>query len=167
MAPSELPLRDVHVPTGVSWWPPAPGWWLLLVIVLLLVAGFGLWRYWRARRRRHPWRRACRALAGIRADYDRHGDPRRLLRDLSGCLRRVALTVAPRTEVAALTGRDWLAFLDRHVPGQPFQSGAGRVLAEGPYQPAPDFDAEVLLRLSEQVVEAMTRRGRGHGRQQS
>lgn len=161
ISPAELPLRDVHVPDGVSWWPPAPGWWLLLIVVLLLAAGFGLWRYWQFWHRWHPRIRARRALAGIRADYARHGDPKKLLRELSGCLRRVALTVAPRTEVAALTGQAWLAFLDRYVPGQPFQAGAGRVLADGPYQKSPEVDSDALLLLSEQAVEAMTRRRGG------
>jgi hypothetical protein len=161
ISPADLPLRDVHVPESVSWWPPAAGWWLLLIMVLLLVAGFILWRYWRIRRRLNPRRRARSALAGIRADYDRHGDSNKLLRDLSACLRRVALTVAPRTQVAALTGRAWLAFLDRHLPGQPFQSGAGRVLADGPYQKSANVDAEALLSLGEQAIEAMTRRRQG------
>lgn len=164
MSPAELPLRDVHLPAGVSWWPPAPGWWLLLVAVLLVAVGFVLWRYWRFWHRWHPRYRARRALAGIRIDYARHGDPKTLLRDLSGCLRRVALTVAPRPEVAALTGQAWLAFLDHYVPGQPFQTGAGRVLADGPYQKSPDVDTDALLSLSEQAIEAMTRRRRGGGR---
>lgn len=159
MSPTELPLRDVHVPGDVAWWPPAPGWWLLVLIPLVLAAGYAMWRHWRFRRSRQPRRCAHRALLRIRMAYAAHGDSRRLLRDLSGCLRRVALTVAPRSEVAALTGQDWLAFLDRHVPGQPFQAGAGRVLAEGPYRPAVDFDTEALLNLSEQVVESMTRQG--------
>lgn len=159
MSPAELPLRDVHVPADVAWWPLAPGWWLLVLIPLVLAAGCAVWRYWRSWCSRQPRRRAHRALLRIRTAYAAHADSQRLLQDLSGCLRRVALTVAPRSEVAALTGQDWLAFLDRHVSGQPFQAGAGRVLAEGPYQPAVDFDAEALLSLSEQVVEAMTRHG--------
>ncbi len=27
MEPSELPLRDLHLPDAVGWWPLAPGWW--------------------------------------------------------------------------------------------------------------------------------------------
>lgn len=42
---NELPLdlKDIHLPTDPSWWPPAPGWWLLSVIILLLAA-VAVWR---------------------------------------------------------------------------------------------------------------------------
>ena len=46
-------LRDIHLPDGVAWWPPAPGWWLLLL--LLAVIGALIWRYrqQQARKRRY------------------------------------------------------------------------------------------------------------------
>ena len=36
-----LPLRDLHLPEPVGWWPPAPGWWILLLLVTTLLA-YGL-----------------------------------------------------------------------------------------------------------------------------
>ena len=41
--PASLPLRDIHLPDPVSWWPLAPGWLaliMLLVIVVLLTTYF-------------------------------------------------------------------------------------------------------------------------------
>ena len=37
----QLPLRDIHLPEAVSWWPPAYGWWLL--VVLLGACAWGAW----------------------------------------------------------------------------------------------------------------------------
>ena len=38
-AMNELPLRDIHLPDAVSWWPPAIGWWLLAIIIVALAYG--------------------------------------------------------------------------------------------------------------------------------
>jgi len=32
---SQLPLRDIHLPGPVGWWPPAIGWWLVAALVLV------------------------------------------------------------------------------------------------------------------------------------
>ena len=32
MDPTQLPLRDLHLPPDIGWWPMAPGWWVLLAI---------------------------------------------------------------------------------------------------------------------------------------
>ena len=30
MDPQQIPLRDLHLPDAISWWPLAPGWWLAI-----------------------------------------------------------------------------------------------------------------------------------------
>lgn len=132
---SGLPLRDIHPPPPVDWWPPAPGWWLVAAIVLagLVTAILATWRD--RRRRRRPLRRALAELARIERRYGRDGDAGALVSSLSALLRRAAITARPREEVAALTGRDWLRFLDRGMPGRPFSEGPGACLADGPYRP--------------------------------
>ena len=27
-------LADIHLPTEISYWPPAPGWWILSILVV-------------------------------------------------------------------------------------------------------------------------------------
>ena len=28
-------LADIHLPTEISYWPPAPGWWILSILVVI------------------------------------------------------------------------------------------------------------------------------------
>jgi hypothetical protein len=147
--PADLPLRDIHLPPPVGWWPPAPGWWLLALTLSLL--GIGLWLLLRWLRRGRVRRAARAALEHLFAEYRRHGDDRRLLRELSVLLRRIALSRFPRRDIARLSGAPWLAFLDRPLEGsrlaEGFSRGPGQVLAEGPYTPAAALDAAALQRL--------------------
>ena len=53
MNPAELPLRDIHLPEPVSWWPMAPGWWWVIGLLLLasaVVTGIILYRRYRRSR---------------------------------------------------------------------------------------------------------------------
>ena len=145
-----LPLRDIHLPEPVSWWPMAPGWWVLLIVLLLIIiAAVLLYRRYRSPRR-SALRQARRALARVRADYGTDGDDQRLIRELSALLRRTAISACKRDDAAALTGRDWLAFLDTAMDGQPFSEGAGQVLASGPYQPETEIESAELFRICEE-----------------
>jgi len=139
----QLDLRDIHAPGAPGAWPPAPGWWLLGALLLggLALLGRRGWLLWRRTRRQ---RRILSELDGLR---DEACGPDFIV-GVSTLLKRVALSRFPRLDVAALTGGDWLAFLDRTGGAGAFQRGAGRVLADGPYAPAPDCDADALLALA-------------------
>ncbi len=133
MDPQEIPLRGLHLPEAVGWWPLAPGWWLL--IVLLVAAAVFLLRTW-LRRRAHAAarRKALRQLEESRSAYAYHGNPITLGAEVSELLRRAMLAYAPRAEVAGLTGDEWLAWLDRDLDEPRFREGAGRSLLELPYR---------------------------------
>ena len=34
MDPEQIPLRDLHLPEAVGWWPLAPGWWVLIALAV-------------------------------------------------------------------------------------------------------------------------------------
>jgi hypothetical protein len=146
--PQEIPLRGLHLPEAVGWWPLAPGWWLLIAAAVI-AAGL-LIRAW-LRRRAHAAarRRALRQLEASRSAYARHGNPVTLGAEVSELLRRTMLAYAPRREVAGLTGDDWLAWLDRGLDAPRFREGAGRNLLELPYRNpesvADDVDIEGML----------------------
>jgi len=148
MDPQALPLRGLHLPEPVGWWPLAPGWWVLIAI--LVVASGLLVRAWLRRRARSAARRkALRQLEESRSAYAYHGNPVVLGTEVSELLRRTMLAYAPRSEVAGLTGDAWLAWLDRDLDQPRFREGPGRSLLELPYRNpetlADDVDVDGML----------------------
>lgn len=157
-----LPLRDIHLPANVGWWPPAPGWWLvagLVVLALLLLA-------WRIRRRgnRHLYQAARQELQHIRSRYDQDHDERQLIQAVSIWLRRVCISRYPAADVAGLTGRRWLQFLDQSLGDRAatasFSDGPGRLLLSAPYQNTAPANAAELLPLCETWLNAVSRHHR-------
>ncbi len=133
MGPAEG-LRPIHLPDPPFWWPPAPGWWLLAVVTVLSLAALWLLRRWR--RRTAVRRLALQELLALQEAFAQHTDDQRLVSALSALLRRVAIATCQERHaytVHALTGADWLRFLDQNWPEQPFQGGIGRLLIALPY----------------------------------
>jgi hypothetical protein len=139
---AELPLRDYHLPSPVSWWPPAPGWWALAVLVLLaLAAAIYLWKRWR-----RPTVRKL-ALAELTMLESAPLPPIEKVRQLSTLLRRVGLSTAGRAQVAGLAGQAWLQWLDQPLAEPQFSRGPGRLLLDAPYRPHLDGELDELFRL--------------------
>jgi len=144
-------LHPLHTPAPIGWWPPAPGWWLVAVLLLVMLSVIGWWHRRSARRRA--------ALTELRQLERSDVDAARFTARLNQLLRRVALSCFPRDQVAALSGTDWLRFLDAHG-GNGFYSGPGRVLATAPYAPDSPCDRAALLALARQWIRQACRRRR-------
>ncbi len=122
-------LRPLHAPPPVSWWPPALGWWVLaLIMIAFLVL---LYRHWR---RMAPRRAALRELKVLEKQIN--SEPK-IVAILNRLLKRYALVCWPSSAVAALTGDQWLVFLDAHGGNGQFRQGCGRLLATSPYRDEP------------------------------
>ena len=134
--PTDLPLRDIHLPAEVGLWPLAPGWWLLSG--LLLGAALLAWRYWQGRR--------LRRLALARLEQLTESPDAELATALSRLLRQAVISHFPQT-YAGLTGQDWLAFLDRPFADHPFTQGVGRSLLDAPYRHDAQIDRLALVAL--------------------
>jgi hypothetical protein len=144
----DLPqLRDIHLPAEPAWWPPAPGWWILLILAIGIIV-FLFMRGPRRRRARRD-REVVGALARLQAQWQRDNDDARFVTALSEHLRRLSRLV--RADAAALTGADWIGFLDRHGDGFAPMRDA---LLDAPYRPGATVDAARLYAL----VERHTRR---------
>ena len=148
MDPDQLPLRDLHLPEPIGWWPLAPGWWIVIA-ALLFALGWLLLRAWRRYQFHAPRRYAIRELASVEAEYLEHRNPVALGQQLSELLRRAMLAYAPRHEVAGLTGDAWLEWLDKDLPVPYFHTEGGKSLLQLPYRnPHGDFgdvDINALL----------------------
>ncbi len=147
---TELPLRDIHLPPPIGWWPPAPGWW----IVLFGVPTLGLLMYWFVKwlRRKTPKKLALDELDTlIQAETDNLEKVRRI----AVLLRRTALSVYPREQVAGLTGEEWLAFLDASLPDKSFSQGPGRLLMEAPYRREATDHLDALFALCREWIKAL------------
>ncbi|MFT7365497.1 MAG: hypothetical protein ACI9OW_000377 [Marinobacter psychrophilus] len=108
-------LRDIHLPLSAGWWPPAPGWWLLAAAgSLCLVLAVRGWQRWQQRNRR--WQTVQWELTALRAQTQTQtqtqlqNSPIWFSR-LNALLKRVARDIYPLQPIVALSGDDWVAFL--------------------------------------------------------
>lgn len=117
-------LQLLDPPPPVSMVPETAGWiWLGLIVVCAV--GYGVWR-WRKTYLAGAYRRAALAALGHAQDNPA---------EIAALLRRTALVAFPRSDVAALHGRQWLGFLDAAAPKVAFSgSEAGALLTSAPYQ---------------------------------
>jgi hypothetical protein len=120
MKPAALDkLHDFYQPPGPSWMPQTIGWYIVFGLLVLLAA----WAVWRivSRWRHNRYRReALRELESA---------------DISGIpalLKRTALAAWPREQVASLTGKRWLRFLEQ-------TGGAGTLARSAGARPGADF----------------------------
>ncbi|MCI1001980.1 MULTISPECIES: DUF4381 domain-containing protein [Ochrobactrum] len=100
-------LHDIAIPPSVSWLPQTWGWALVAVLLLLGLAIL-LFR-WVKRYRRNAYRReALQILENISNTAP--------ATEIAELLKRTALSAFPRADVAALSGGQWVAFLESHSP---------------------------------------------------
>ena len=144
---SQLPLRDIHLPGPIGWWPPAFGWWLVAVLVLV---GLGLYgaHYYRARHKRA----ALKAMTRVRTALEQGAEPVACLQFLSTILRRFAMTSAARAagdaDVAGLIGERWLRYLDGRWNRTDFSAGLGKSLLAAPYARPNSIERRTAIELT-------------------
>lgn len=113
-------LHGLALPSEVPWWPLAPGWYAVISLLLLttLWIAWRLWRNWQS----NAYRRA--ALRELASTQD--------ITSIAEILRRTALAIAPREEIANNTGTTWLDWLDSQSP-KPMPDTVRQQLTRGVY----------------------------------
>jgi hypothetical protein len=147
-------LQTLPLPPAVSYFPQTWGWLALLLGLLglaLLFACRRAWRWWQNRYRRA----ALVELAQLETSLasDRSG-----LRQLPELLKRTALSMPTRPQVASLGGKDWQAFLQR-CSAKTLPADLAQQLAELAYAPPaylqalPDAQVRQLLGICHEWLE--------------
>ena len=144
-------LKDIHGAASPGWWPPAPGWWLLalLLALALFYASRVLGRKLAARRRK---RELLAALDTLNREIDPQQQAQEYLSGLNRLFRVVALKAFPEAACASLQGEEWVNFLISLLPEKTDTTSLA-ALEHGPYEQAPEFDANSL----DQQVRAWVR----------
>jgi len=137
-------LRDITLPTEVSWWPPAPGWWLLALLLIIVVA-FSV----RELKKRY-YRASILALAqrerdAIIATYNQNKDSTVLMSQLSILLKRYALLCFPEKNIAGLHGEPWQQFILKQGPDTENASKISELLTTSPYKKAEAINTEIVI----------------------
>lgn len=157
-------LRDIHLPAFPDGWPLAPGWWVLLAVILVVIA-LGVWafRYYQELQYSAP-RVALLELERLQGQYAQDHDAQGLIVGLSALMRRTAISIYPRQEVASLSGQQWLLWLDHHSDhDKPFSQGVAKILADAPYQPTlGEVDCDSVVQTCQQWIAYQRRRGSSH-----
>ena len=132
-------IEELMLPDTISLWPSAPGWQLLGVIAVLLLvvkASRLAIRWWHNRYRRE----VLRQLSSVQREAGNR------LQDVVAVLpyymKVTALQAYPRQDVAALSGDDWLMFLDSHYSGPSFSGGLGIKLLRVAYLPTEQWQLD-------------------------
>jgi hypothetical protein len=154
MNPADLPLRDIHLPAPVGWWPLAPGWWVLLC---LLVGGvvFLFWWWKRKKPTVNGLELALRTLDQLQGKYGKN--TKALLRELSVLLRRVAISQYGRQQVSGLTGGAWLDFLDEKAGTNLFKGKFDSLLTELPYRAETQVETGALTQAIREWIKLQRR----------
>jgi hypothetical protein len=155
MNPSNLVLKDIHLPAnGVSLWPLAPVWWLVILLLLLGVIAL-VWSVWKRAAKPNYQKNdiALQALADLQTQYNQQ--PLELLREVSVLMRRIALTRFGRHRIAGLTGQTWLEFLDKTSGQSAFQQHYAAYVTANPYQAKADLsDLQGFLQAVRHWIQA-------------
>lgn len=154
-------MNDIVTPGQPGWWPLAPAWWVLAFIgVVLFVMLYLSFKKQKDRRQQIHWRDSAlaehkRLSANLLSALDDEHAVHAWLAQLSVLMRRVALAVLPRRQIAGLTDDQWLDTLNAIGNTNEYTQGVGQIMYRMPYrrnQTIAAADIEHLLDLTRETI---------------
>jgi len=160
MNPQQDPLsqlRDIHLPAPIDSFQLAPGWWLLIAVIILL--GTLLVRQWLKRRKARIWLKPAKRELALLASKPANT---RSVAELSEFLKRFCLLHFPKSQVASLSGKEWINFLNSQSShsraDEPcFEPQLQRLLCQSIYQPEQAITSELWQQLIDSSSTFTTR----------
>ena len=152
--PTTIPIKDIHLPEAISWWPLAIGWWIVIALLIAAIIIVILW-FRQKSRQASPQKKGLsfrKQVMSELVEIQKIEDNHRFLEQLSALLKRVAISQHGQ-HIAGLSGQKWLEFLDKQWNLHSFSQGIGQVLIDLPYQKHPQPDRHMLLRVSKNWLE--------------
>ena len=140
-------LKDIHLPDAISLWPIAPGWITLYVILLGLVC-YLLFVWYKRQYKKITIKFALLKLKKLKDLMIENPDNTNISAEISTLIRRTALHYFRREEIAGLSGKDWLDFLNRSGNTTQFTGETGCLLIDGPYRQKNTADLTPLYTLT-------------------
>ena len=115
-------LKDIQVPMGVSFFPPAYGWWVILCATILLIALYELFRIYRKRSKK------IFALKLLSEVNQNNILPAAI--SISEILRRICIFKYPVAN--SIYGKEWIDFLNERTKQTATETTAN-LLINAPY----------------------------------
>ncbi len=131
-------LHEIVLPEPVSWTPQTMGWYAVFGLALL-AASWWLWGRVRRYRGNRYRRLALAEMEVIQQELQQPQKRPKALAKIPLVLKWTALSAFPRSEVAELSGENWLGFLDTTMGGENSREGEGQLLSELAYAPVPQI----------------------------
>ena len=120
-------MHDIVPPEPLSWLPQTRGWWVLLFwLVAVVILGSVKWVQ---KRRRNRYRREALGLIE-QVDPNAEG----AATAIAGIVKRTALAVFPRKDVASLYGDEWARFLVKSCNGDKKVADSAELIAQAAYR---------------------------------
>ena len=125
-------LRDIHLPSAISAWPPAIGWWIVTAITLCAIF-FALWFLYKKHQGNAYRRQAENELQLIHQDWQETQNTSRYLQAANALLRRVSNNAYPQKNTTSLTEQNWIDFLNTSAKKPLFNKEVSKQLTQDIY----------------------------------
>lgn len=117
-------LKEIELPEAVSYAPETIAWYILYVIVFSLIL-FIIWKRYKKYKKNLYRKFALKELSEIKKT--------KKYIELQTLVKRIALILNDRKEVASLTGENWWNYLNSTFGENEFNPEMGRILADLSY----------------------------------
>lgn len=149
-------LRDIHLPQSIDSFQLAPGWWVLIALSALTI--YYIVKRWNKRRKITRYLKPALVELEFIAKLspDNHS-----LEKLSALLKRVCLLYYPKKQVAHLSGKLWVEFLNQQASNELFDDQQMNIFTQVIYQPNVNIEAnlwQLITNNSKTVIKVMIKK---------